>query len=42
MRVPEIRRFLESVGLVLDDWERARTDRVMIHEAPQVSPAAVG
>jgi hypothetical protein len=23
---------LESTGLVLDDWQRARTDRVMIRE----------
>jgi hypothetical protein len=29
------------VGLVLDDWERARTDRVMLHEAPP-APAAAG
>jgi phosphoserine phosphatase len=42
MRVPEIRRFLESKGLVLDDWERARTDRVMIHEAPPASALSLG
>ncbi len=42
MRVPEIRQFLESQGLVLDDWERARTDRVMIREIPQPSSLAVG
>jgi predicted HAD superfamily phosphohydrolase len=28
----EIRTLLESTGLVLDDWQRARTDRVMIRE----------
>ena len=34
VRTPEIRRFLESHGLTLDGWERARTDRVMIRETP--------
>jgi phosphoserine phosphatase len=28
----EIRALLESTGLVLDDWQRARTDRVLIRE----------
>lgn len=32
MRTPAIRRFLESHGLTLDGWERARTDRVTIRE----------
>jgi 3-deoxy-D-manno-octulosonate 8-phosphate phosphatase KdsC-like HAD superfamily phosphatase len=37
-RTGEIRTLLESTGLVLDDWQRARTDRVRIHEwAPLVS-----
>lgn len=38
IRTPEIRRFLESHGLTLDGWERARTDRVMIREtSPEVA-----
>jgi hypothetical protein len=38
MRSAEIRTQLESTGLVLDDWQRARTDRVMIREwAPLAS-----
>ena len=32
LRTGEIRALLESTGLVLDDWQRARTDRVMIRE----------
>jgi HAD superfamily phosphoserine phosphatase-like hydrolase len=32
MRMPEIRRFLESHGLALDGWEKARTDRVALRE----------
>jgi phosphoserine phosphatase len=39
MRTPEIRALFESNGLMLHDWERARTDRVMIREAPQPQPA---
>jgi phosphoserine phosphatase len=42
MRMPEIRQFLESNGLMLDDWERARTDRVLISEAPPASAPAFG
>jgi HAD superfamily phosphoserine phosphatase-like hydrolase len=42
MRVAEIRQFLESHGLMLDDWERARTDRVLIREAPQAPALATG
>ena len=42
MRMPEIRRFLESHGLLLDDWERARTDRVMLSEASRESALAAG
>jgi phosphoserine phosphatase len=34
MRTPQIRALFESNGLMLHDWERARTDRVMIREAP--------
>lgn len=33
MRTPEIRALVESHGLVLHDWERARTDRVQIRDA---------
>lgn len=40
MRTPEIRAVLESNGLMLDDWERARTDRVQIRETPQTPAAA--
>lgn len=40
MRTPEIRAVLESNGLMLEDWERARTDRVQIREAPHVTAAA--
>lgn len=32
MRTPLIRSLIESQGMVLHDWERARTDRVRIHE----------
>ena len=32
LRASEIRAQLESTGLVLDDWQRARTDRVQIRE----------
>jgi phosphoserine phosphatase len=42
MRVPEIRQFLESQGLMLDDWEHARTDRVMLREAPHSPALAAG
>ncbi len=34
MRTPEIRSLFESNGLMLHDWERARTDRVLILQAP--------
>ncbi len=40
LRTPEIRRFLEAHGLTLDDWERARTDRVVIREtSPEIAAA---
>jgi phosphoserine phosphatase len=32
LRTGEVRALLESTGLVLDDWQRARTDRVWIRE----------
>jgi hypothetical protein len=40
LRVSEIRAVLEAEGLVLHDWERARTDRVLINDAPLTSLAA--
>jgi phosphoserine phosphatase len=42
MRTPEIRALFESNGLMLHDWERARTDRVMIREAPAMPAPALG
>ncbi len=42
MRTPEIRSLFESNGLMLHDWERARTDRVLIMEAPALALAALG
>jgi phosphoserine phosphatase len=38
LRGPEIRAQLESTGLMLDEWQRARTDRVQIRE---LAPLAV-
>ncbi|MEO8016778.1 MAG: haloacid dehalogenase-like hydrolase [Pseudomonadota bacterium] len=32
MRSAQVRALLESTGLVLDDWQRERTDRVLISE----------
>jgi phosphoserine phosphatase len=40
-RTSEIRSLFESHGLMLHDWERARTDRVMIMEAPAVAVPAL-
>jgi phosphoserine phosphatase len=37
MRMPEIRRVFEDNGLQLEDWERARTDRILIRETPSLS-----
>jgi phosphoserine phosphatase len=37
MRRSQIRALLESSGLMLHDWERARTDRVSILELPMAS-----
>jgi phosphoserine phosphatase len=39
MRSADIRARLESTGLVLDEWQRARTDRVQIHEFEPVAVA---
>lgn len=39
LRSSDIRARLESLGLVLDDWQRARTDRVQIHEFAAVAAA---
>ena len=39
LRTAEIRRLLEVNGLRLEDWERERTDRVLLREVP-VPPAA--
>jgi phosphoserine phosphatase len=41
MRTPEIRSLFESNGLMLHDWERARTDRVMIREVPAMPVPAM-
>jgi phosphoserine phosphatase len=41
MRTAEIRSLFESHGLMLHDWERARTDRVRILEAPAMPLAAM-
>jgi phosphoserine phosphatase len=38
LRTSEIRELFESNGMVLHDWERARTDRVMILETPATMP----
>jgi hypothetical protein len=39
MSSAEIRLLLESTGMVLDDWQRARTDRVMIREMASLATA---
>jgi len=39
LRTSEIRAQLESTGLVLDEWQRARTDRVQIREFEVAVPA---
>ena len=39
LRTAEIRKLLESTGLLLDDWQRARTDRVMIREMASLASA---
>jgi hypothetical protein len=40
IRMPEIRRILESHGLTLDGWEKARTDRVLIRETSTATAVA--
>jgi phosphoserine phosphatase len=40
-RTPEIRTLFEANGMMLHDWERERTDRVMIREAPALSIPAM-
>ena len=40
LRASEIRAQLESTGLVMGEWERARTDRVQILEFPPVAALA--
>jgi phosphoserine phosphatase len=40
LRPSEIRAHLESTGLVLDEWQRARTDRVQIREFVPVAAIA--
>jgi hypothetical protein len=42
MRTPQIRSLFESNGLTLQDWERDRTDRVMILQAPATPVRATG
>jgi phosphoserine phosphatase len=42
MRTPEIRALFESQGLMLHDWERARTDRVLIRELTAMPLPALG
>lgn len=42
MRTSQIRTLLESNGLMLHDWERARTDRVRILEVPAAPLPALG
>jgi phosphoserine phosphatase len=39
-RSAEIRALFESCGLTLHDWERSRTDRVTVHQTPEVEGAA--
>jgi len=40
MRTSQIRAILESNGLMLRDWERARTDRVIIEETARMPALA--
>jgi HAD superfamily phosphoserine phosphatase-like hydrolase len=37
----EIRSFFESNGLTLHEWDKARTDRVIVRESPAPAPEAV-
>jgi predicted HAD superfamily phosphohydrolase len=40
-RTPEIRAAFEANGMMLHDWERERTDRVMIREVPAFAVPAM-
>jgi predicted HAD superfamily phosphohydrolase len=40
-RTPEIRALFEANGMMLHDWERERTDRVMIREVPAFAVPAL-
>jgi 2-hydroxy-3-keto-5-methylthiopentenyl-1-phosphate phosphatase len=40
-RIGQIRALFESNGLTLKEWERARTDRVLIGDAPPIPTPAV-
>jgi hypothetical protein len=40
-RIGQIRALFESNGLTLQEWERARTDRVLIGTAPPIPTPAV-
>jgi hypothetical protein len=40
-RSPEIRAVVESYGLTVYDWEKARTDRVTIRESPTADHTVV-
>ena len=40
LRTSEIRAQLESTGLLLDEWQRARTDRVLIREFEPLAVSA--
>jgi 2-hydroxy-3-keto-5-methylthiopentenyl-1-phosphate phosphatase len=42
LRPAEVRALLESTGLVLDDWQHARTDRVLIREWAPLAAASGG
>jgi hypothetical protein len=42
LRTSQIRALFEANGQMLHDWERARTDRVRILEAPAIPLPAVG
>jgi phosphoserine phosphatase len=40
-RTPQIRALFEASGMMLHDWERERTDRVMIREVPAFAVPAM-
>jgi hypothetical protein len=39
--VSDIRSLFESNGLTLREWEKARTDRVIVHDLPAEAPVDV-